>query len=190
MTPPATDDTDDVAALVARHHGAVALLAGALAPAGDDGSAADRTAVEAWQSVLGGTDGRDGAGLSFAVRVLAAVVDRTPDDGVDAEVDDDLATRPLFPPGHRWAGWRSDDPAEWPSPTGAGGADPATAVRALRRLPAIHRAVVVLRDVAGIGVVETAAVLGGTHHEQAAVLDDARLRLVASLDLDLGTHPS
>ena len=172
-----------LAQMVDRHHGAVSLLAGALAPAGDDGSEARRMGLEAWEAVLGDVDGRAGAGLSLPTRLLGAVVDRAPAEGTTDDVDDVLASRDLYPSGHRWAGWRADDPADWPARFVG---DPATAVRALRRLPVVLRVVLVMRDVAHLGAVETTAVLGGTPRDQLSALDAARVRLVASLDRDLG----
>jgi hypothetical protein len=86
------------------------------------------------------------------------------------------------PDGDRWAGWWDKEPPPWPD-----GFVPSTAdvVTALRRLPLGVRAVLVLRDVAGLAAPDSADVLDNDHLGQPALLEQARDAFLVELDREV-----
>jgi DNA-directed RNA polymerase specialized sigma24 family protein len=100
---------------------------------------------------------------------------------LDAEPDPDslpVSAAEFHPFDHRWAGWRADEPDELPDDP-LPGAD--AVVAALRRLPLAERAVLVLRDAAGLSVEACAEIVAGTAAEQNRLLDHARDAFTSAL---------
>jgi RNA polymerase sigma-70 factor (ECF subfamily) len=139
---------------------------------------------DAWVEALTGVSGD--AGTSPLAAVLGGVLHRLRATG---HLDPGPGEAPppdrggyFLPAGDRWAGWWAVDVAPWPTD-----ADTTAdhVLRALRRLPARERTVLLLRDAAGLSVAQVAGIAGIEPADQAVLLDDARVRYVVGLEEEI-----
>ncbi|GAB3465824.1 hypothetical protein [Actinophytocola sediminis] len=156
------------AELLARHHPISAFALAALAA-----EQATTILTTVWHEVLGEvTAGTLPAGVRAEVlgRLIAALADQNLMDTAPPPPPRDR----FLPATDRWAGWWRDDPAALES-------DQLTRpsmLAALRQVPIEARAVLVLRDAAGLDARAVEAILRANATQQDAVLDDARRRWV------------
>jgi hypothetical protein len=168
-----TGDRSVVRELLDRDHAAAALLADVLAA--EDPR---RVVSDAWEDLLGqvaaGTEDDDLRAALFR-RVAAAA-------GIGGSTGGEPhATRlgTFVPSGDRWEGWWDKEPPGWPAGTELG---PARVRAAIRRLPPSWRALLVMRDVAGLSAEQTAAALPAARTDQATQLEWARDAYLIEID--------
>lgn len=91
------------------------------------------------------------------------------------------------PEDDRWAGWWRSAPPPWPAEPDL---SPSVVLAALRRMPGHLRALLVLRDVAGLDIRDAAAVAsaagGGPRIDPADALEDARDAYLVAIDQEVG----
>ncbi len=168
--------TGALAALMARDYAVSALFASLIS---HDGSGA---LMSGWRRHLDDiTSGRlrDGLRRNLLQTVWEARDDEEPRRALRAP----LGT--FAPEGDRWEGWWDKEPPPWPP-----GVTPKArhVVAALRRLPLLLRAVLLLRDVAGLGPADSAALLDNDHLDQPELLQHARDAYLVELDRELTSH--
>jgi DNA-directed RNA polymerase specialized sigma24 family protein len=118
--------------------------------------------------------------------ILAHIIDvLAEDDLLDTSDVQPPAAPAMLPADDRWAGWWEDEPPPWPEDAELGREN---LLRAIRRLPLGWRALVVLRDVAGLTPAEAEPIVHRSTGQQNAVLDAARQGLLNVLDTTLGAH--
>lgn len=125
--------------------------------------------------VMGGLSG--GLRRTLLAQVAAALVDASSEErpGTRGPLGSFAAA------GDRWEGWWQDEPPAWPPgllPY------PEQVLHALRRLPAKHRAVLVLRDVGQLSAFEAAAIIGGAGNLD-TLLESAREGYLVELDREV-----
>lgn len=181
------DDTrsDDLHAVVRRHHGVAELLASALAADAGGGPepAADAAVRRAWRRVLTPVD----APARLAPELVRAELLRLVIDELSQADELDTAAPapaepPFLPAGDRWEGWWAGTVPAWSGSTPPRRAE---VLRALRRMPVGLRAVLVVRDAAAVPAGAAVAVLGVGPGVQAELLEKARLAYVTGLDREV-----
>ena len=116
--------------------------------------------------------------------------------GGDPDADEPAVDPDRFlPAGHRWAGHWASPPASWrevPEERLLSRETMAEVGRAVAALPATQRAVLVLRDVEGLGAAEACRLLELTEGNQRVLLHRARSKVRAALEryLDTTVPPS
>lgn len=177
----ASGDRSVVEVLLERDHGVADLVARALARQGEPGGAV----ALAWQDLLsraGGARGRRRLRAVLLGRVIHALRrEGRLDDAGSAPLP---VPGPFLPPEDRWAGWWSDEPPAWPPGLVP---DRAQVLRAARRLPLHLRALLLLRDAAGLPADEAGAIVEEALRERVAPLDLDRARgaFVAYVDEEI-----
>jgi hypothetical protein len=162
--------------LLVRHHAVADLLVRAMADRDDT----DRVLQSAWRGVV--SEILDG---SLQDRVRPRVLGRALGGASEGRLEEQATTSTspgsFCASGNRWEGWWEAEPPPWPP-----GAVPRPdqVLRALRRLPPRQRAVLVLRDVAGLSMEEVAAVAGDDRH-LGVVLETARDAYLRELDREV-----
>jgi DNA-directed RNA polymerase specialized sigma24 family protein len=178
MTPLVDLDAAAVAALVDEHHGAMRRLARLVGGGSDSVEALRR----AWAAALADPAAQP-AGASVRGWLLGLVLDELAMPPPPAEAP------PLAPPGEfedpdgRWAGWWRDGLQATPRP------EHAAVEEALAAVPAALAAMLVLRDVEGLGPEETAAVTGEPAARQLELLHHGRVAVRSELRAGPGTAP-
>ncbi len=104
-----------------------------------------------------------------------------------AEDVDEPAVEPdrFLPAGHRWAGHWASAPTSWrdvPEDVLLSQETMTVVERAVQALPDAQRAVLVLRDVDGLGAAETCQLLGLSEGNQRVLLHRARAKVRAALE--------
>jgi DNA-directed RNA polymerase specialized sigma24 family protein len=158
-----------VAALVDQHQGAMSRLARLV---GRDG--AGDAVRRAWATALARPDDQPAA-TSVRGWLLKLVIDELALAGLPAEPP------PVAPPDEfeeadgRWAGWWKDDLPATPQPQRE------LLERAVASIPPVLAAILVLRDVEGIGADETARLTGYAPERQLALLHHGRTAVRTAL---------
>jgi RNA polymerase sigma-70 factor (ECF subfamily) len=109
--------------------------------------------------------------------VLTGCGEEFPEPGVDLDR--------FLPAGHRWAGHWASPPRSWralPEELLLSSETMAEVERAVDRLPATQRAVLVLRDVEGLRAAEVCELLGLTEGNQRVLLHRGRSRVRGALE--------
>jgi len=151
-----------VAALVDEHHGAMSRFARLV---GRD-QPADDAVRRAWLAALARPDEQP-EGTSVRGWLLALVIDELAPS--PPPVDPPTIAPPAdFEGAGRWSGWWKDELPATPEP------DPELLERAVGSIPPSLAAMLVLRDVEGIGAVETALLTGQAPERQRVLLHHAR----------------
>jgi hypothetical protein len=181
--------------LLEREHPVAAFFARVVAPE-DRPDRPDRMVAVAWERLLAGImDGTVTDGLRAALLSSVAAALKADEDAKGANPAKQ-PERPALPgqlgtfaaAGDRWEGWWQDEPPAWPPEAVP---QPDQVLRALRRLSPEQRAVLVLRDVAGLpapeaeAAAEAAAALDGAR-DLDALLISARDAYLVELDREVG----
>jgi RNA polymerase sigma-70 factor, ECF subfamily len=113
--------------------------------------------------------------------------------GGDPDADEPAVDPDRFlPAGHRWAGHWASPPASWqevPEERLLSRETMAEVERAVAALPAMQRAVLVLRDVEGLSAAEACQLLELAEGNQRVLLHRARSKVRAALERHLDTAP-
>jgi DNA-directed RNA polymerase specialized sigma24 family protein len=149
----------EVTALVDEHYGAMHRLARLV---GRDPSAAREAVRAAWLNALARPD-EITRGRLVALVLTELAAPHPPERPAPA-----AAAHELEPEGNRWAGWWQDDLPETPDP------EDEALEAAIASLPAGLAALLVLRDVEGLGAAEVETLLGHSPDRQLAFLQHAR----------------
>jgi RNA polymerase sigma-70 factor, ECF subfamily len=188
------------ARLVTSLHGSMLRLA--MVHVGDR-SVAEEVVQDAWVGVLRQLDRFEGRS-SLKTWVLRIVSNRAKTRAVrerrtiplsalaGGQDADEPAVDParFLPAGHRWAGHWAAPPARWPEDLLLGSELVAEAARAMDALPAMQRAVLVLRDVEGLTAAEACQLLELTEGNQRVLLHRARSKVRAVLERYLDAGPT
>jgi Sigma-70, region 4 len=171
-----TGDSTAVRALLERHHAVVDLLVRAMADRDDTGPVLQDAWRGAVSEILEGSL-RDGVRTRVLGRALAGATDGR----LEEQATSSASPGSFCAAGDRWEGWWETEPPPWPP-----GAVPRPdqVLRALRRLPPRQRAVLVLRDVAGLSMEDVAAAAGDDRH-LGSVLETARETYLRELDREV-----
>jgi DNA-directed RNA polymerase specialized sigma24 family protein len=160
----------DAAALVDEHHGAMRRLARLVGRGSGDASAVRR----AWRVALARPDDRP-AGASMRGWLLRLVLDELTVPAPPADAPPLAPAADFEAPHGRWAGWWRDGLPVTPTP------DDRDLERALTSIPAGLAAILVLRDVEGLGPAEAAVLTGHSAERQLVLLHHGRVSLRSAL---------
>jgi len=192
------------ARLVETLHGSMLRLA--MVHVGDR-AVAEEVVQDAWLGVLGQLDRFEGRS-SLKTWVLRIVSNRAKTravrerrtvpfsalSGGDLEAEEPAVDPDRFlPAGHRWAGHWASPPASWrevPEDLLLSRETMAEVGRAVATLPAVQRAVLVLRDVEGLTAAEACQLLGLTEGNQRVLLHRGRSKVRATLERYLTVAPT
>jgi RNA polymerase sigma-70 factor (ECF subfamily) len=182
--------------LVRRHGAAMLRVAGAYVRSR---AVAEEVVQEAWLGVLKGLHLFEGRGSlrAWIFRILvncakaraARELRAVPLSALDVPGDaDGPAVSPdrFLGEGDPWAGHWAAPPEPWPDDRVESGELLALVKAGLERLPPAQRAVMSMRDVAGLGSAEVCDVLGITEANQRVLLHRARSRVRAFVEERLG----
>jgi RNA polymerase sigma-70 factor, ECF subfamily len=196
-------DETAFAGLVEALHGSMLRLA--MLHVGDR-AVAEEVVQDAWLGVLQQLDRFEGRS-SLKTWVLRIVSNRAKTRALrerrtvpfstlagDPEADEPAVDPDRFlPAGHRWAGHWASAPASWrdvPEDVLLSRETMTVVERAVQALPDAQRAVLVLRDVDGLGAAEACQLLGLSEGNQRVLLHRARVKVRATLERYLAAAPT
>lgn len=186
-------DGDAFGSLIDRYHASLVRLAMSYVATRE---AAEDVVQETWMAVMAGIDRFEGRS-SLKTWIFRILINRAKSAGVRehrsvpfSALDDDDEKEPLVDPsrfqtGTRWTGYWSAPPQSWaglPEDRLLSAEVKAVVEGAIAMLPAMQRAVIILRDVRSFTSQETCDVLGINEVNQRVLLHRARSKLRARLE--------
>jgi RNA polymerase sigma-70 factor (ECF subfamily) len=186
-------DGDAFGSLVDRYHSSLVRLAMSYVATRE---AAEDVVQETWMAVMAGIDGFEGRS-SLKTWIFRVLINRAKSAGVRdhrtvpfSAFDEDDEKEPSVDPsrfqtGTRWTGYWSAPPQSWagiPEERLLSNETRAFVDEAIALLPAMQRAVIILRDVRGFTSQETCEVLGINEVNQRVLLHRARSKVRARLE--------